>query len=78
MQSFGESLSSYLNYLETIVPRENLSERINAQFNAARNQATGLQDNFKTQVESDNIKMLETYDALQMAVPLMKVEMLYP
>jgi hypothetical protein len=53
-----------------------LSSLINAQFESARTKVNGLQANFVNQIESDNSKMLETYDELQRNVILMKVDML--
>lgn len=72
----GPSLSAYLEYLNTIVPREDLVQSINDQWNAARNRAKTLQPNLKAQVEADNSQMLQTYDELQKAVVLLKVDML--
>ena len=38
--------------------------------------SNGLDDDFYTQVEEDNAKMLATYDALQAVTVLMKTDML--
>ena len=38
--------------------------------------SNGLDDDFYTQVEEDNGKMLATYDALQAVTVLMKTDML--
>jgi hypothetical protein len=72
----GESLQSYLGFLETMKDGESLASLINNQFNVARLEAQGLNDNFAEQVESDNTKMLSTYDELQKNVVFMKVDML--
>ncbi|MEX2435517.1 MAG: imelysin family protein [Balneolaceae bacterium] len=72
----GESLQSYLGFLETMKDGESLASLINNQFNVARQEAQGLNDNFAEQVESDNTKMLSTYDELQKNVVFMKVDML--
>ena len=72
----GESLSSYLDYLNTLVEREDLSTMINNQWNVAESKAVGLKPNLKEQVEENNIKMLEVYDELQKVVVMLKVDML--
>ncbi len=70
----GESLKSYLDYLD---PDGNaLSEKIITQFEEIKAKANELDDNFVTQIASDNTKMLETYDELQKNVILLKVDML--
>lgn len=72
----GESLNSYLNYLNTMKQSSDLTTLINQQFDAARDQANMLDDNFTAQIETDNSAMLSTYDELQMNVVYMKVDML--
>ncbi|MEL6630219.1 MAG: imelysin family protein [Bacteroidota bacterium] len=72
----GQSLRSYLDYLNTIKDGEDLSTLINNQFDAARAQGALLNDNFALQIEQDNTAMLSTYDQLQMNVVLIKVDML--
>lgn len=67
----GESLSSYLDYLEN----SDLKNDINAQFNSARQQIQSLNNSFSQQVIDDNTKMTMAYDALQAAVVLLKVDM---
>ncbi|WP_047547078.1 imelysin family protein [Psychroserpens sp. Hel_I_66] len=71
----GDSFSSYLNYLNTIKNGEDLNELINNQFNIAEGKIQQLDNNFSQQVETDNTKMLQTYDELQKAVVLLKVDM---
>lgn len=71
----GEGLSSYLQSLSTSDSLD-LSGSINDQFEAARVSAGELSDSFADQVESDNIKMLSTYDELQKNVVLLKTDML--
>lgn len=68
-------LSDYLNYLETLKNGNDLSQTINSQFDTARHTTNELSSNFKEQVETDHIKMLETYDELQKAVVMLKVDM---
>ena len=72
----GESFNTYLNFLNSIKNGEDLSSLINAQFNAAETQANELNNNFALQIETDNTKMLSTYDELQRNVILLKVDML--
>jgi len=73
----GESLKSYLDFLNTISEGENLSAIINNQFNAAQEAGDQfLGDNFFEEVENSNTDMLKTYDELQSNVILMKVDML--
>ena len=72
----GESLKSYLDFLNSIRDGEDLSVLINNQFNTAQSKIDELDANFSTQIETDNTKMTEAYDALQMAVVLLKVDML--
>jgi len=74
-QEQGESLASYLDYLNTMKEGADLTELINNQFEAARNQAENLNPNFALQVETDNTQMLATYDELQKNVVLLKVDM---
>lgn len=71
-----ESLASYLDYLNTIKNGEDLSVLINDQFDTAQANIDSLDDSFTNQINSDNTKMTETFDALQMAVVLLKVDML--
>ena len=71
----GASVEDYLRYLSEINNTEDLSVSIVNQFEAARNIAQQLNDNFFEQVETDNSKMLQTYDELQKNVILMKVDM---
>lgn len=72
----GNGLKAYLEYLKTINGGTDLSTMINDQFDSARSKADALNDNLAFQVESDNSKMLETYDELQKNVVLLKVDML--
>ena len=73
--SNGASFKTYLDYLNTIKNGENLSALINDQFTIATNKANELNVNFVEQVETDNSKMLASYDELQRLVVLMKVDM---
>lgn len=72
----GESLESYLDFLNTIKGGEDLSALITTGFAEIRTKASELDANFSNQVETDNVKMLETYDSLQELVILFKVDMM--
>lgn len=72
----GESLGDYLDYLNTMKEGTDLATVINDQFDAAREQASSLNPNFATQIETNNTPMLATYDELQINVVYMKVDML--
>ncbi|MEL7423323.1 MAG: imelysin family protein [Bacteroidota bacterium] len=74
--STGPSLASYLNELETSKNGQPLADVINAQFDEARSTIEGLGDNFVDIVNTNNIAMLEAYDALQLNVVNLKVDML--
>lgn len=71
----GIGLNDYLDYLNTIKDGDDLSTLINDQFDLARTVANELGEDFGEQVETDNSKMLATYDELQMNVIFMKVDM---
>jgi hypothetical protein len=72
----GESLRSYLEFLETTKNGESLAVLINSQFENARQEAESLNANFAAQVETNNTQMLTTYDQLQQNVVFLKVDML--
>jgi len=72
----GESLKTYLDFLNTIKDGEDLSTLINNQFNVARTTAGNLNDDFSVQVRTNNNLMLNTYDELQKNVVFLKVDML--
>ena len=42
----------------------------------AKQKLSDLDENFVNQIESDNLKFLRTYDAIQEVVVLLKVDML--
>lgn len=72
----GKSLDDYLNFLNTINNGEDLTVLINNQFDEARIKINTLNDNFALQIETNNVAMTETYDVIQLAVVLLKVDML--
>ncbi|MTI87152.1 MAG: peptidase M75 superfamily protein [Balneolaceae bacterium] len=75
-QQTGESLNSYLHFLQTMKEGTDLASLVNTQFEAVRTKADHLNANFALQVETDNNAMLSTYDELQKNVVLLKVDML--
>ncbi|WP_435623010.1 imelysin family protein [Flagellimonas sp.] len=72
----GESLASYLRFLNTIKDGVALDGIINDQFDLARDMVTSL-DTFRNEIENNNppVDMLLAYDEVQRAVPLLKVDM---
>ena len=72
----GESLKSYLDYLNVVRNGENLSAIINNQFAVIYSTNNNLNDNLAQQVTSDNSKILDSYDALQQNVIYMKLDMM--
>lgn len=66
------SFKSYLEFLN----RGDLVTAITNQFTAARTSINGLNANFYQQIQDNNTQMIATYDVLQTAVPLLKVDML--
>ncbi|MBC6426782.1 MAG: imelysin family protein [Ekhidna sp.] len=72
----GESLATYLQFLNTVAKGEDLAQAVNVQFEAVEEKASGLSDNFNKQIASNNSLMLETYDELQKNVVNLKVDML--
>ena len=71
-----ESFKTYIDYLGVKKGDESLATAINDQFQLARAAAQELDDSFADQVETDNVKMLATYDQLQLNVVNIKVDML--
>lgn len=71
----GESLESYLDFLNSITDGSDLSGLINDQFAKSKAKAENLGENFYTEVENNNAQMLQTYDELQANTILLKVDM---
>jgi predicted lipoprotein len=71
----GESLSSYLNFLNTMKNGENLSLMINDQFDVSRTAISNLDDNFINQINTNNNLMLVAFEELQSNVVLLKSDM---
>ena len=74
--SSGPSLKSYLAHLNSTKEGSTLSALIASKLDSAKTQINSLSDNFVSQIESNNSKMLTTYDAIQAVVVLLKVDML--
>lgn len=70
--STGSSYNAYLANLN----KSDLATLINNQFDTARQKINILDDSFYHQINTDNTKMTQSYDALQAAVVLLKVDML--
>ncbi len=68
----GGSFKSYLQDLE----RNDLVTVINNRLNDARQKLQALNEDLSSQINTDNTKMTEAYDALQLAVVSLKVDML--
>lgn len=75
-QRNGSSLEDYLDYANDHTQTGAISQALKDQWKRAETKAGALSNSFKDQVETDNIKMLETYDELQKAIVIMKVDMM--
>ena len=74
--SSGPSLKSYLTHLNSTKGGATLSSLVATKLEAAKSQINSLSNNFVSQIETDNNKMLTAYDAIQAVVVLLKVDML--
>lgn len=72
----GPSLKQYLDHVSEVNQTNFVADDINEQWQVASTVSAVLMDNFRNQVEIDNSKMLNTYDELQKAVVLLKVDMM--
>lgn len=72
----GLSLDNYLEFLDTIKNQEDLAQSINDQFDASLSKINALNESFAEQVKTDSTAMTETFDTIQLAVVLLKVDML--
>tara|TARA_B100000700_G_scaffold178405_1_gene197074 strand:+ start:680 stop:1792 length:1113 start_codon:yes stop_codon:yes gene_type:complete len=71
-----ESFKYILKTLDAKKGDENLGEVIESKLLEAKSKIESLDDNFSSQINSDKVKFLETYDAIQKVVVLLKVDML--
>mgnify|MGYP001265767429 CR=1 FL=1 len=67
---------SYINYLQHKIGDNTLSNKITAQMSTAISAVSNLDDDFISQMSTDNNQMLQAYDALQKVVVLLKTDML--
>ena len=78
--STGSSFKTYLDYLRSSnnngEENTDLGQTILTKIETARNTINNLDDNFIDQINNDNIKMLQAFDALQVIVVHLKVDML--
>ena len=80
-QTNGEGLYDYLAYLDDTNYSDSsmfvgLQDDIVDSFDNSRVKLNQLNDNFALQIETDNMKMLEAYDAIQQGVVRLKTNML--
>ncbi|TYB80115.1 imelysin family protein [Bizionia saleffrena] len=68
----GPSLKAYLGYLN----KTDISSSIVTQYDQARTRMQVLNPNFNQQIQDDSSKMTQVYDALQVGVVLLKVDMI--
>ena len=72
----GSSLKEYLDYLNATEDGDTLSNVIISTFNTAAVAINDLDDDLMNQINTDNNQLLVTYDKIQAAVPLLKVDMI--
>lgn len=72
----GESLKSYLDFLNTVRSGQKLSDIINNQFSVIFTANNALSASFSSQVNTDNSKMLAAFDAMQQNVVYTKLDMM--
>ena len=72
----GESLKTYLDFLNTVRNNQKLSDIINNQFTTVFTVNTTLANSFSQQINTDNSKMIAAYDALQQNVIYIKLDMM--
>lgn len=74
--SSGPSLKGYLTHLNSTKDGSSLSAIVATKLETAKSKINELPDSFISQINTDNSKMLLTYDAIQAVVVLLKVDML--
>ncbi len=72
----GASLKSIIQELENGDNENNLGKRINDKMIIANQKLSELDENFINQINNDNTKFLQVFDAIQEVVVLLKVDML--
>jgi len=71
----GESLKSYLDYMNAVRNGQKLSDIINNQFTTIFSATSALGNSLSQQVTTDNSKMLTAHDALQQNLIYLKLDM---
>ena len=75
--SYNVSLKSILGELDSNTGQDNLGNRISSKLKIASDKLSNdIDSNYYRQIVSDNNKFLQTYDAIQEVVVLLKVDML--
>ena len=72
----GSSLKSIILELDQNLGQNNLATRISYKLDVAIEKINDLDESFYNQIQNDNNKFLQTYDAIQEVVVLLKVDML--
>jgi len=72
----GATLKSIISDLDENTGDNNLGNKISNKMTIALQKITDLDDDFVNQIETNNTKLLQTYDAIQEIVVLLKVDML--
>lgn len=72
----GESLKSYLDFVNAVRSGQKLSDIINNQFTAVFTANNALNNSFSTQVTVDNSKMQTAFDVMQQNVVYTKLDMM--
>lgn len=72
----GESLKSYLDFLNVIRDNKKLSDIINSQFAAITISNNALKNNFSEQITTDNTLMTTAYNTIQQNVIYIKLDMM--
>jgi len=72
----GESLKSYLDFLNVIRDNKKLSDIINSQFAAITISNNALKNNFSEQITTDNTIMTTAYNTIQQNVIYIKLDMM--
>ena len=80
-QTDGEGLYDYLAYLDDTNYSDSsmfigLQDDITSSFDNSVEKVNSLNDNFSTQILTENIKMLEAFDVIQQGVVRLKTNML--
>ncbi|MGH2666471.1 imelysin family protein [Flavobacterium sp.] len=72
----GQSLKSYLDYLNTVRSGQKLSLIINNQFGTINTSNNLLSDSFTQQIANDNSKMITAFNSMQQNVLYFKLDMM--